>query len=138
MAGQQAALAGLQAQVELGVEAVGAGAARVDLPAQAGGVSPWISEATAIAPALIIGFSGRPVPGSRLMLLKASPEGSTPTACSTRAGPLCSSAAPYTKGLETLWIAKRWRECPTSYTCPSAVAMAMPKCEGSALASSGM
>jgi hypothetical protein len=32
-----------------------------------------MSPATAMAPALIIGFSGRPVPGSRLMELKASP-----------------------------------------------------------------
>lgn len=32
-----------------------------------------------MAPALIMGFRGRPVPGSRLMELKASPVGSVPT-----------------------------------------------------------
>ena len=34
---------------------------------------------TAIAPALIIGLSGRPVVGWRLIELNASPDGSTPT-----------------------------------------------------------
>ncbi len=67
-----------------------------------------------MAPALIIGFSGRPLPGSRLIELKASPLGSTPIACSTRWMPRSSSATPYTSGLEIDWIVKRWRACPTS------------------------
>ena len=67
-----------------------------------------------MAPELIIGFSGRPVPGSRLMLLKDSPEGCTPTACSMREMPWSSNAAPYTSRLDTLWIVKRWRDWPTS------------------------
>jgi len=57
-------------------------------------VAPATSDEVAMAPALIIGFIGRPVPGSRLMELKASPEGSTPTACRTRASPRSSSATP--------------------------------------------
>ena len=39
-----------------------------------------VSDEAAMAPALIIGFSGRPVPGSRLIELNASPVGSTPIA----------------------------------------------------------
>ena len=43
--------------------------------------------AAAIAPALIIGLRGRPVPGSRLIELNASPVGSTPTFWSTAGRP---------------------------------------------------
>ncbi len=54
------------------------------------GLGQWLL----FVPALIIGFSGRPVPGSRLIELKASPEGSTPTARPTRSAPASSSAMP--------------------------------------------
>ena len=47
------------------------------------GVSPFTSATVAIAPALIMGLRGLPVPGSRLMELKASPDGSTSTLRST-------------------------------------------------------
>ncbi len=47
-----------------------------------------------IAPALIIGFSGRPLSGARLIELKASPLGSTPTLASTAAKPRSASASP--------------------------------------------
>ena len=50
--------------------------------------------AAAMAPALIIGLRGRPVPGSRLMALNASPVGSTPTFFNTSARVLSSSARP--------------------------------------------
>jgi hypothetical protein len=53
-----------------------------------------------MAPALIIGFDGIPVAGCRLMALKASPEGSSPTFSRTYSSPCLSSARPYTKGLE--------------------------------------
>lgn len=43
--------------------------------------------ATASAPALIIGLRGLPVPGSRLIELHASPDGSTPTRSSTADAP---------------------------------------------------
>ena len=46
-------------------------------------VSPAMSELVTIAPALIIGFSGRPVSGSRLIALNGSPLGSTPTCLMT-------------------------------------------------------
>ena len=61
-----------------------------------GGASGLLSirPVVAMAPALIIGFMGRPVPGSRLMELKASPEGSTPTLLSTWSSPRSSSARP--------------------------------------------
>jgi hypothetical protein len=67
-----------------------------------------------MAPALIIGFSGRPVPGSRLIELKASPEGSTPTTWRTRSRPWSSSATPYTSGLEIDWMVKVLRVVPAS------------------------
>src|SRR5207244_6738473 len=44
---------------------------------------PAIIPAAAMAPALIIGLRGRPVPDSRLTALKASPVGSTPILAST-------------------------------------------------------
>ena len=43
------------------------------------GSRPGKSPVVAMAPALIIGFAGRPEMGSRLMALNASPDGSTPT-----------------------------------------------------------
>jgi hypothetical protein len=54
----------------------------------------WIMPAAAMAPALIIGLRGRPVPGSRLMALKASPVGSTLIFLNTSARVLSSSANP--------------------------------------------
>jgi hypothetical protein len=47
-----------------------------------------------MAPALIIGFIGRPVRGSRLIALNASPEGSTPTFRRTASAPWSSRAMP--------------------------------------------
>ena len=66
------------------------------------------------APALIIGFNGRPVCGSRLIELKASPEGSTPTRERTCLSPATSSASPYTSGLEIDWMVNGVRLSPTS------------------------
>ena len=43
------------------------------------GPAPATSEVVRMAPALISGLSGRPVPGCRLMALNPSPLGSTPT-----------------------------------------------------------
>ena len=54
----------------------------------AGAVSEAVtSEVVTIAPALIIGFAGRPVPGSRLIALNASPLGSAPTRARTASSP---------------------------------------------------
>jgi hypothetical protein len=61
-----------------------------------------------------MGFSGRPVPGARLIELKASPLGSTPTLARTAARPWSSRARPYTKGFEIDWMVKELRESPTS------------------------
>ncbi len=73
----------------------GTGRERIDVARQgASRVAPPTSEAVAMAPALILGFSGRLVPGFRLMELNASPLGSTPIDCSTRSGPRSSSATP--------------------------------------------
>ena len=47
-----------------------------------------------MAPALIIGFIGRPVCGSRLIALKASPDGSTPILRRTSSAPRSSRAMP--------------------------------------------
>ena len=47
-----------------------------------------------IAPALIIGFSGRPLPGARLIELNASPLGSPPTFASTASNPRSANANP--------------------------------------------
>ncbi len=63
-------------------------------------VAPATNDDVAIAPALIIGFSGRPLSGCRLIELNASPLGSTPTASRTRSGPRSSSATPYANGFE--------------------------------------
>ncbi len=57
-------------------------------------VSPATSEVAVMAPALIIGFFGRPVSGARLISLKASPEGSTSTLRATASSPWsCSPSA---------------------------------------------
>jgi hypothetical protein len=53
----------------------------------ASGVRPSINPVEAIAPALIIGLRGRPVSGSRLIELNASPVGSTPTFSATSVRP---------------------------------------------------
>ena len=53
-----------------------------------------------IAPALIIGLSGRPLFGSRLTSLNASPVGSTPIRRKTASFPRSSSASPYTNGFD--------------------------------------
>jgi len=45
-----------------------------------------------MAPALIIGVDGRPVPSSRLMGLNASPLGATPTRSSTPSRPTAARA----------------------------------------------
>ena len=67
-----------------------------------------------IAPALIIGLSGRPLSGARLIELKASPLGSTPTLPSTASNPRSASASPYVNGFDIDWIVNRSRESPTS------------------------
>ena len=54
--------------------------------------SGLISEVVAIAPALTIGLSGMPVPGCRVIELKASPEGSTSTCLRTSDSPIASIA----------------------------------------------
>ena len=99
---------------------------------------PANSEVAVIAPALIMGLNGRPVPGVRLMALNASPVGSTPIFANTASAPLSSRASPYTKGFEIDWMVNCWRLSPTSYTCPSVVATQMPKHSGLAFANSGM
>ena len=49
--------------------------------------APGISDVVAIAPALTIGFAGRPVPASRLIALNGSPLGSAPTCAQHRVAP---------------------------------------------------
>ena len=56
------------------------------------GPAPATSDEVRMAPALISGLSGRPVPGSRLMALNASPLGSTPTRPSTSSTPASARA----------------------------------------------
>ncbi len=75
---------------------------------------PATSELAAMAPALIIGLRGRPLPGSRLISLKASPVGSTPMRASTSVLPRSSRASPYTNGFEIDWIVNAQRASPTS------------------------
>jgi hypothetical protein len=75
---------------------------------------PATSDVAAIAPALIMGFSGRPVSGARLIELNASPVGSTPIVESTASCRTSSSASPYTNGFEIDWIVNGWRVSPTS------------------------
>jgi hypothetical protein len=48
----------------------------------------------AMAPALIIGLRGVPLTGSKLMALKASPEGSTPTLLCIHSNPSDCRASP--------------------------------------------
>ena len=60
----------------------------------------YTDDPAAIAPALIIGLSGRPDRGARLISLNASPVGSTPILSSTAAFPQSSSARPYVNGFE--------------------------------------
>ncbi len=62
-------------------------------------VSPATMLQVRIAPALTIGFGGRPVPSSSRMASNASPVGSTPTAPRTASGPLSAMASAYTNGL---------------------------------------
>jgi len=59
-----------------------------------------------MAPALIMGLRGRPVTGSRLMELKASPVGSIPIFAKTADVPLSSRANPYVNALEIDWMVK--------------------------------
>lgn len=65
------------------------------------GVSPATSELVTMAPALTIGFGGRPVPGSRRIELNASPLGSAPTRARTFSRPWSASASANTKGFDT-------------------------------------
>ena len=57
-----------------------------------------------MAPALIIGLAGRPVPGSMLTALNGSPLGSAETRASTASRPLSASARACTNGLDTDWM----------------------------------
>ena len=69
----------------------------------------------AIAPALTIGLSGRPVPGASVMLLNASPVGSTPICARTASSPRSSRTRPYVSGLEIDWMVNGTRLSPTSW-----------------------
>jgi hypothetical protein len=66
-----------------------------------------------IAPALTMALKGWLSALSRIEL-KGSPDGSTPTALSTRAAPSVSSASANTKGLDIDWIVKGIRVSPAS------------------------
>ena len=101
-------------------------------------VSPAISELVTIAPALIIGFNGRPVASSRLIALKGSPLGSRPTWRVSSASPDCSSTRANTKGFDTDWIVNAVSLSPASCTAPLVLTRAMPSASGSARVSSGM
>ena len=71
---------------------------------RASGWGARTSDVVTMAPALIIGLSGRPLVGSRLMALKRSPLGSAPTWSSTPSSPTSVSASASTKGLEIDWM----------------------------------
>ncbi len=73
---------------------------------------PPMSWVTTIAPALIIGLSGRPVSSSSEISLKASPDGSIPTARSTVSSPRSSRATAYAKGLEIDWMVNSCASSP--------------------------
>lgn len=73
------------------------------------------SDVAVRAPALIIAFDGRPVPGARETSLKESPDGSTSTFASTASMPRSARASPYVKGLEIDWMVNSSRVSPTSY-----------------------
>ena len=101
-------------------------------------VSPAMSELVTIAPALMSGFSGRPVSGSRLIALNGSPLGSSPTCVMTCARLDCSSARANTNGFDTDWIVNVVSLSPTSCTLPRMLTSAAPSASGSACVSSGM
>ena len=69
---------------------------------------PWdvlrTRDVAAIAPALIMGFAGRPVSGCSEISLKASPLGSTSIFSNTPSGPRSVSAWAYVKALEMDWM----------------------------------
>lgn len=67
----------------------------------------------AIAPTLIIGFKERPLSGSRLMELNASPEGWTPTLLSTPSTVCFRKAMPYVITFEIDRIVNRGSVSPT-------------------------
>ena len=73
----------------------------------------WLIQGTTLF-ALIIGFTGAPVSGVRLISLNASPLGSTPTRLRTMSSPRRSSAIPYVSGLDIDWIVNGKRESPAS------------------------
>ena len=98
----------------------------------------WSSAVIVIAPELIIGLCGRLVPCCRLMALKASPLGSTPTCLATFAWPKASSAMPKVNGLEIDWMVKARSQLPTSKIWPLAVVRHTAKSSGFAFPSSGM
>jgi hypothetical protein len=62
------------------------------------------SEVVRMAPALIIGLAGRPVPGSMLTALNGSPLGSAETRARTASRPLSARARACTNGLDTDWM----------------------------------
>jgi hypothetical protein len=100
--------------------------------------SPGTSAEVAIAPALIIGFAGRPVIGSRLIALNGSPLGSAPTRPSTASRPCSSRARASTNGFEIDWMVNSARSSPTDRTRPRGPTTANASRSGSAVASSGM
>ncbi len=67
-----------------------------------------------MAPALIIGFAGRPLPGSRLIALNASPLGSASTCASAASRPRSASASACTNGFETDWSVNGCCAAPAS------------------------
>ncbi len=78
------------------------------------GVAAFTWPVVAIAPALIIGLTGRPVALWRLIALKASPLGSTPTLPRMNSAPWSSRARPYTNGFEIDWMVNSCRVSPAS------------------------
>jgi hypothetical protein len=80
-----------------------------------------------MAPVLIIGLYGRLVSFCRLIELKASPLGSTPTYRHTSSCPMSFNAMPKVKGFDTDCIVNGRSQSPTSNSSPSAVAMQTAK-----------
>lgn len=78
-----------------------------------------------IAPALIIGLSGRPL-ASTDGASKGSPEGSTPMTRSTSSIPRSANASAKTSALEEDWIANSTSASPAVTVVPSTATSATP------------
>ncbi len=93
----------------------------------------------AIAPALTIGFIGRPSLSSiAITELNGRPVLLTPRASRAAAGPTASHTNAKTKGLEMLWIENVWSVSPTAPTRPVTLTMQMPNQSAEASARIGM